>query len=326
MVTRVTAEQKQAGLTELSGIRILIIMPSIPVQGMERANLQIMKMIRERGADALFITESIYGERVRHEVEQIGCHWVTAPFESKLHFAKKPFEICIVLRAWSKAAWQINRIYREYNPTHIYVTDLNYVLYALPVLWWVRQPVIFLLPNPPDTSLRGKKRRLSDWLWRFLVVPVCDRLICNSQYTYRQLQEIGVSTEKVRVIYNCVPERRASQESDAPRVRPTHFNIVFLGRITRSKGVQELFEAARQLVCERDDVDFYLAGEYQWKNPFAEALMEHVLAERLESRIRFTGQIEDVSGLLAQCRLHVLPSVGSGESFSNAVLEAKSQG
>jgi glycosyltransferase involved in cell wall biosynthesis len=329
-ITSAIVKQGQVTSTELAGIRILVIMPSIPVQGMERANLQIMKMMHERGADVLFITEQNHGHLLKREVETIGCRWRGASllnsFEERLHFTKNPLEMAAVLRAWSKAAWQIHRIYKEYKPTHIYVADLSYVFYALSTLALSRQPVIFRLPNPPDTSLQGKKRRLSDWLWRFFVVPVCDRLICNSQYTYRQLQEIGVSTEKVRVIYNCVPERRSSQESDAPRVHPAHFNIVFLGRITRSKGVQQLFEAARRLICERDDVDFYLAGEYHWKNPFAEALIEQVRAERLDSRIRFTGQIEDVSGLLAQCRLHVLPSIGSGESFSNAVLEAKSQG
>lgn len=55
---------KEEGVKDLTDMRILAVMPSIPVQGMERSNLQIMKMMRERGADVLFITEKTFGERV----------------------------------------------------------------------------------------------------------------------------------------------------------------------------------------------------------------------------------------------------------------------
>lgn len=157
-------------------------------------------------------------------------------------------------------------------------------------------------------------------------MSVCDSLVCNSQHSLRQLQEIGIDTANVHVIYNCVPERLTPKHSDAPKIHAGRFNIVYLGRIRPSKGLRELFDVALQLITERNNVDFYLAGEYQWRNPFADALIEEVRAQNLGPRIRFTGQIEDVSGLLAQCQLHVLPSIGAGESFSNAVLEAKSQG
>ena len=39
----------------LAGARILVVMPSIPVQGMERSTLQIFRMLRQRGADVLFV-------------------------------------------------------------------------------------------------------------------------------------------------------------------------------------------------------------------------------------------------------------------------------
>src|SRR5438093_13392572 len=104
---------------DLCGVRILVVMLSIPVQGMERANLQIMKMMRERGADVLFITERTYGGRVQCEVARIGCRWTTAPFAGHLHLTKNPREMLAVIWAWAKAAWEINRIYRQYEPTHI---------------------------------------------------------------------------------------------------------------------------------------------------------------------------------------------------------------
>jgi glycosyltransferase involved in cell wall biosynthesis len=91
------------------------------------------------------------------------------------------------------------------------------------------------------------------------------------------------------------------------------------------KGVRELFDAALMLMRDFDDVDFHLAGEYAWRNPFADRLIEDVKARGLEGRIRFVGEIKDVDGLLRQCDLHVCPSISVNESFPNVVLEAKAQ-
>ena len=43
----------------LDGIKILVVMPSVPVYGKERSNLQIMKMLREKSANILFVTDQL---------------------------------------------------------------------------------------------------------------------------------------------------------------------------------------------------------------------------------------------------------------------------
>lgn len=324
------AEREGSTPNDLVGVRVLVIMPSIPILGMERANLQIMKMLRGRGADVLFVTERTYGGKVRREVERIGCSWTTASFsmsfEERLHLTKGPLEMAGVLRAWARAAWEIDRIYGRYKPTHIYVTNLDYFLYSFPTVLRARQPVILRLPNPPGTNLLGMKRYLSDWIWRCCVRPFCDVIVCNSQYTLAELKRVGVSTRNARVIYNCLPERSSREGTDAPRVDRTRFNVAFVGQLIPEKGVKELFEVALRIVHEHCDVDFYFAGDHEWKNPFAKSLIRSVQAKNLDSRIQFIGEIEDVFGLLAQCHLHVCPSRSPGESFPNVVLEAKSRG
>lgn len=323
-----TAEQDGTIPADLVGARILVIMPSIPIQGMERANLQIMKMMRERGADVLFVTERTYGGKVRNEVERIGCRWTAASFisafEERLHLTRNLREMAAVLYAWGKAAWEIDQIYKKYKPTHIYIANLNYFLYALSILWRAQEPVVFRIPNLSHRSLPIMKQLLYTWIWRYCVVPVCDVIVCNSQYTRSQLEKVGVKPEKARVIYNCVPERVSLGESDAPNVNPNHFNIVYLGRIRPEKGVEELYDVALRIVRDRDDVNFYFAGEREWRNPFAEALSQELWVKNLETRIQFTGEIMDVFGLLSRAHVHVLPSMM--ESFPNAVLEAKSHG
>jgi len=317
-------EPDQARLNELAGIRILVIMPSIPIQGMERKNLQIMGGLHRLGANVLFVTQRIYGDRSRAEIDRIGCRWTTASFNKLPHLSRNPREMAGVLYDWIKSARELKRICKDFKPTHIHITDLMYFLYAWPMVMSSSARAIFSLPVPPDTELIRWKQRLSNLVWRFGIARACDTIICNSQYTLSQLKKIGVKTRKVKVIYNCVPERTAVEKSDAPRVDSGKFNIVFMGRICADKGVKELIDAAFQVVSEREDVDFYLAGQHNWRNPFAEALIEEVRTRNLESRIRFLGEIYDVMGLLAQCDLHICPSVWE-EPFGLVVLEAKSR-
>jgi len=128
------------------------------------------------------------------------------------------------------------------------------------------------------------------------------------------------------LIYNSFPENPASGISDAPQLDPDRFSVVYLGRIQDSKGVGVLYEAAKQLVTRNPQVDFYLAGEFSWRNPFAEDLIARNAKEELEKRIVFLGHIDDTTRLLEQAQLHVCPSISGSESFPNVILEAKKAG
>src|SRR5438093_13727590 len=106
LAAQTIAPREQQACRDLSAVRILVVMPSIPVQGMERSNLQIFKMMRERGAEVLFVTEQTHGARVQREVERIGCRWTTASFmssfEERLHLSKNPGEMAAVGRGWAR--------------------------------------------------------------------------------------------------------------------------------------------------------------------------------------------------------------------------------
>ena len=325
-VSKVSIIRTHSLRMSLENTRILVVMPSAPVQGMERSNLQIMKMLRERGADILFISERTYGAKLQKEIEAINCRWVTAKCDKILHLPKGWQDGKDILRAWVKTAREFRSICNNYQPSHIHIANITYFLYALPMIIRARQKVIFRLPNPPDIHLTPFKQVISNIIWRYLIAPFTDVLICNSRFTLLQLKKIGVNVKKARVIYNCLSERPENAAKDAPDVNSDHFNIVYLGRIRLEKGVKELFEVAKQVVRERDDVSFHFAGEHHWENPFAEKLINEIRENKLESRIKFYGEIQDVFGLLAKCDLHILPSLPSThESFPNVVLEAKSQ-
>jgi glycosyltransferase involved in cell wall biosynthesis len=309
----------------LAHARILVVMPSIPLHGMERNNLQIMSQMRAQGADILFVTQREYGEAIRSEVERIGCRWVNASFDRLLHLTWRPVEMIAVLNAWVRAAREFHKICKAYRPTHIHITNLTFFLYVFPMVRLARQPVIFRLPVPPDNKLTPVKQRISDAIWRRMVEPSCDYIVCNSKFTFSEVLKTGIQPGRVSIIYSTIPHRSAVIPSDAPVLDKHKHNVVYIGRLSREKGVGQLIAAAMRICGDRENVNFYLAGDYTWNNPFATDLMRRVEAAGLASRIHFLGEIRDIYGLVKQADLHVCPSLDD-EAFGLVVLEAKQGG
>jgi glycosyltransferase involved in cell wall biosynthesis len=309
---------------ELAGRRILVVMPTIPLYGMERKTLSIMKHLRERGADVLFITQKDYGQRIQQEVDRIGCRWVPGSFDKLLHLPRGPIEGISLVRSWIRSACELNGIRKLYRPTHIHIPNVTLFLYAWPVLLRASETVVFALPTPPDTSFTGLRRQLNNFIWRWGVERVCDHIVCNSVFTLSQLRAIGMNMRKASLIYNSAPERTLTV-GDAPVLNPAKLNVAYVGQICPEKGLKEFIDAASRIALERDDAEFYLAGDYKWRNPFARDLIDQIRAKGLADRIHFLGEINDVPELLSQCDLHVCPSVWE-EPFGLVVLEAKRQG
>ncbi|HVX09721.1 MAG TPA: glycosyltransferase family 4 protein [Pirellulales bacterium] len=308
----------------LSGRRILFVMPSIPLQGMERATIQIMRILIGQGAEVLCVTERTYGDKVRAEVERLGARCIAIDCHVKLELAKNPRTMGRMFWHWARFALALRRTIREFRPTHIHITNISFFIYSFPAIWRTKSPVVFRLSNPPVAGLPRMKQAAWNWIWRRCVPAACDVLVCNSQFALAQLRARGVDFPNVVLLNNCLPERSVDGPSDIPPIRSDRFNIVYLGRIQPKKGCELLVDAAIRMLDEGLQVDVVLAGEYQWQNPFAEALIARVARAGCAEHIRFLGEVQDVFGLLDACDLHVHASLT--ESFSNAVLEAKSRG
>jgi len=306
--------------------RILIIMPSIPLHGMERANVQIMRLLKCAGAEILVVTESRWGSAVSEAVQATGCSQVGIELERGLTLPKGPIDFLRTAVHWICVSWRIRSIFRDFRPTHLYFTNVSFFLLALPLPGRKDVKTIFRLPNPPEIDLHGWRQRLSDALWKHVVVPRCNVFVTNSSYSREKLRRLVGRDTCVELIYNSYPRRPESVVSDAPRIARDRFNVVYVGRIRRAKGVDLLHEAAVRLVRRHNDIDFYFVGEHSWRNPFAESLIADTASRGLGDRILFLDHVEDIPELLAQAHLHVCPSTSSSESLPNVILEAKFAG
>lgn len=97
-----------------------------------------------------------------------------------------------------------------------------------------------------------------------------------------------------------------------------NIRLLFIGRIMKAKGIDELFEAARQIKVSYKNVEFHLVG-------FCEEGYSEKLRELNDSGIiHYHGQQDDVHKFIKDSHATILPSYHEGTS--NVLLESASTG
>lgn len=94
--------------------------------------------------------------------------------------------------------------------------------------------------------------------------------------------------------------------------------FLFIGRVMKEKGVDELFEAAERITQQRSDVFFDVVGplEDDYKSRLEELVQKGVIV--------YHGYQKDVKPFIEKCHCFVLPSYHEG--MANTLLEAGAMG
>ncbi len=164
-------------------------------------------------------------------------------------------------------------------------------------------------------------------LWKGIIIPRISKFVCISDFVKRSLVSLGASEGKCRVIYNEAPVRKRSEASGSTgKIRKnSEHTILYVGQLSADKGVDILVDAAIRMCKSRKNVEFLLAGDYEWQNEFAKALIDNVESAGMAEQVRFLGYVDEVESLFRLSDLHVLPSICE-EALANVLVEAKGAG
>jgi glycosyltransferase involved in cell wall biosynthesis len=210
------------------------------------------------------------------------------------------------------------------RPTHILAPDFLIPVRHAPAFLLLRMlgcRIILRVGMAPETG------RAFARLWKSIVSPLVDRVVCNSDFIAREVLACGVDAAKVGLIRNTVARRSARAVADRDLQK-----IIYVGQIIPGKGVDLLIEALGQLRRANIAATLDIVGDMDgWESPTYAGYRDSIraLAEQEDVRgaVQFLGAREDVPYLMGSAAVHCLPSrLEIREGMAGVVLEAKAAG
>ena len=191
----------------------------------------------------------------------------------------------------------------------------------------INAPVVVRLHTPSlfdRTTLGIKKYQGKDKLFQFIgerekyILKHADFLSsCSESLKEWTIQNLGVDSNKIEVIYNPIELPTHKVELKSSTVKPT---IVFVGTISDVKGCADLFEAGKILAEKNVDFDMFLYGKM---GEFAENLK---MNEQSYPWFHVTGKIEREKLFSIYCNASVVCFPSWWDNMPMVCLEAMGVG
>ena len=235
-----------------------------------------------------------------------------------------------------KALWQLCAVLKKLKPQIVNAGTPKAGLLGNLAAWLCRVPVrVYTLRGLRLETATGWKGKLLNATERLAsacahqVIAVSHSL--RDAYVTRRLSSFdktvvlrhgssnGVSIERFQfneTQWGQIRELRAKW--NVPVESPI---IGFVGRLTRDKGIPELFAAFEQLLNEFPDAHLMLIGEAEQGDPLPADLLNRL---QLHPNVTMTGAMKDVALYYGLFDLFAFPSYREG--FPNVLLEAASSG
>lgn len=166
------------------------------------------------------------------------------------------------------------------------------------------------------------KEEMPSWIKSYLeyVLQGKETKIVLSELEKKVIEE-KFAAKQVIALPNCVDLKEAAMFEKQPNTEMP-LNILFMGRLTISKGIEPIVNALKNLKSKNIPFNFLVAGkgpEEQW---FLQELQNNIPKE-----MHYCGVVKgnDKIALLKQCDVFLLPSL-FGEGLPMALLEAMSFG
>lgn len=306
-------------------LRILVVVPTPFVFGLQNATLGFFKELDKTRLSALFLVS----------------HWNDGKFIDRLNDLGLPYEVSYLgflskqIR-WStikmtldcmihipKLFFDLWRLMRRHHFDLIYVSGYHNLIQLFPMLLWWRKPVVC---HVHDYYLDS---RFYKFLWALLDRRIT-RYVAVSDAVRLRLELLGIPQEKIQRIYNGIDVASfdiGKPYKDIFRKRHGWSSITkvvaLVGQIAPHKGTREYLEAAR-IVCEqRGDIRFLIVGHAIGEH--FEQVRKRVVELGLEDQIVFCGFEKNTVDLFTSIDILVVPSQLE-EPFGLVAIEAMAAG
>ena len=309
----------------MSPIRILAPMSSRSLFGAERANIDLLQRMQQRGAEVLcLVRHEDWPENIamREALDSMGLAWKRAPFPD--------YPSSRYWRYWPRVAietpwryWRLNRIAEqaiaERGFTHLHLFNPFQAASLHRAISRTGIPVVYRCGD--HLTLHNQFFR---GIWRWLGKRV-NCFVTESDAIKGELLQAKVVRNRVELIRTPPPSRRQA----APFARPcaTHderaIDFCFVGQFAEHKGIMVLLEAFAAVVGQFPTAKLFVAAPIA--DNYARAAIEQSRQLVNNGALWFLDAVEDIPGLLSNCDVHVAPTL-TQEPYGLVVVEAKAAG
>lgn len=189
-------------------------------------------------------------------------------------------------------------------------------LIALLVGKWYKKPIV-LTVHGSDINVLNKKYFLK--LVNRFILSRMDAVIAVSPTLKKRIEEMGVPQEKLSYISNGVD---TGEFYPAPVDFPIPKRILWVGRMSKEKGLDVLIKAMKEILREVPQAQLTLVGD----GPEREVIEQMIEEYHLTRHIYLEGfqSHREVSKYFRESHIFVLPSIREG--FPLVILEALASG
>src|SRR5215510_5148575 len=203
----------------------------------------------------------------------------------------------------------------------LYIPNLfaaTYAFVAIMFCWLTRRRVIYQFHD----LIRNRSRFLR------LLTPFITHFVHNSEVSFAECTSRNQYLLKKANFVIPSPVGVNDDDSESPGVTAAfsgNCNLLFAGRVSRSKGIEVLLEAFGLLRRVNKDVVLHIVGGCD--DPALLNLLKEKAAEN-DSRIKYWGYRQNVTPMLKLADIYVQPTLPSlvHESFGRGVVEAMAVG
>jgi len=201
-------------------------------------------------------------------------------------------------------------LFCDYDIIHAHYVPHSALIPAM--LKWIKKKPLIVTFHGDDARIFPFKNRINRMLTMF-VVNRSDKVIARSEEMKEVLEKLGVANKKIVVLgagvdtnlFHTINKNKAREDLELPK---TKYIILFVGRLHKLKGVELIYECARNM----PETLFVMVGDGDVKTDLKNCIF---VGERRHEEIPLWMSAADIL---------VLPSYSEG--LPNVVMEALSCG